>query len=61
MQCCFSFWFLGYEIAYALFEWINYIVEELIARPKRLASAYGNLSDGVRKAIDERDTPKEST
>ncbi len=46
------------EIANTLFEMINLIIEELIARPKRAQELFANLPEGARKAIEKRDQPK---
>ena len=44
------------EIANTLFEMINLIIEELIARPKRAQELFVNLPEGARKAIERRDS-----
>lgn len=43
------------EVASALFELINQIVEDRIARPKKLAALFDKLPEGARKAIEKRD------
>ncbi len=43
------------EIAYSLFEMINFIVEDRIARPKKIAELYGKLPLGAIKAVEKRD------
>jgi len=43
------------EIAHSLFEMINFIVEDRIARPKKVASLYGILPEGALKAVEKRD------
>jgi hypothetical protein len=46
------------EIAHNLFEMINFIVEDRIARPKHIQSLYEKLPSGARDAIEKRDAPK---
>ncbi|WP_407306129.1 DUF4145 domain-containing protein [Acinetobacter sp.] len=46
------------EIAQTLFEMINYIIEDLIARPKKIRDRFESLPEGVRARIEERDKPK---
>jgi hypothetical protein len=46
------------EIGVSLFEMLNFIVEERIARPKQIQALYSGLPEGARKAIDARDKPK---
>jgi hypothetical protein len=43
------------EVSISLFELINAIVEERIARPKALEALYQRLPEGARKAIQKRD------
>lgn len=45
----------GGELLEAMFELLNLIVEQVIARPKRLASLYEALPAGAREAISRRD------
>lgn len=42
----------------ALFGLLNFIVEERIARPQKLASLYEELPEGAREAITKRDAPQ---
>lgn len=49
------------ETVGALFGLINFIVEDRIARPKKLDALYGNLPEGAREAIERRDSVKTST
>lgn len=42
-------------MAQVLFEMINFIVEEMISRPKRINEAYERLPAGAREAIRKRD------
>lgn len=42
------------EIAFNLFEMMNFIIEERISRPKRIASMYEKLPEDARQAIDKR-------
>lgn len=44
--------------AYALFELVNEIVEDMISRPKRRAEMYGRLPQDERDRIANRDQPK---
>lgn len=43
------------EIAYSLFEMVNFIVEDRIARPKQVQALYNQLPQGARNAIEKRD------
>ena len=43
------------EIALTLFEMLNLIVEDRIARPKKIQEAYNKLPEGARAAIEKRD------
>ena len=43
------------EIAYNLFEMINFIVEDRISRPKHIQKLYEKLPKGARAAIEKRD------
>lgn len=43
------------EIAFSLFEMVNFIVEDRIARPRQIQALYGQLPQGARDAIDKRD------
>lgn len=42
-------------VANALFELVNQVVEDRIARPAKLAKLYESLPDGAREHIDKRD------
>jgi hypothetical protein len=46
------------ETVHALFDLLNFIVEDRIARPKKLDELYGKLPERARVAIEERDAPK---
>lgn len=48
------------DIAASLFDMINFIVEERIARPKHITSVYNRLPETARKAIEKRDVSKEA-
>lgn len=48
------------EIAKVLFEMINFIIEDRIARPKQIDHLYNSLPENAKKYIEERDKPKES-
>ena len=43
------------ETATALFECLNLIVEDRIARPKRVGTLFGKLPQGAREGIEKRD------
>lgn len=43
------------DVASSLFELTNAIVEDRIARPRKLASLFASLPQGAREAIDKRD------
>lgn len=43
------------EIAHALFEMINFIVEDRISRPKKVAELYSTLPEGALEAVTKRD------
>lgn len=43
------------EMAHAMFEMINFIVEEKIAKPKRIKEFFSKLPTGAKEAIDKRD------
>jgi hypothetical protein len=47
------------EISHSLFEMINFIVEDRISRPKRIADLYKILPEGALKAVEKRDKTKE--
>lgn len=47
------------EMAHAMFEMINFIVEEKIAKPKRVKELFSKLPTGAKDAINKRD--KKST
>jgi hypothetical protein len=44
--------------AMALFDLINFIVEDQISKPKQVQALFDSLPDGALKAIEKRDTPK---
>lgn len=44
------------SMATTLFELVNIIVEDRIARPKKIAELYSRLPESARKQIEERDT-----
>jgi hypothetical protein len=43
------------EIAHSLFEMLNFIVEDRISRPKKVAALYKILPEGALKAVAKRD------
>ena len=42
------------EIAHSLFEMLNFIVEDRIARPKKVAALYNILPEGALNAVKKR-------
>lgn len=46
------------EIAHSLFDMINFIVEDRIARPRQISALYAKLPEAARSAIATRDTPR---
>lgn len=46
------------DVAGSLFELVNEIVEDRIARPKKLAALFARLPEGALGAIAKRDAPK---
>lgn len=44
------------DVAASLFDMINFIVEDRIARPKAIQSLYSRLPEGAREAIQKRDS-----
>jgi hypothetical protein len=49
------------EIAHSLFDMINFIVEDRIAKPKQIQALYAQLPEGARNAIQARDAKVEPT
>jgi Domain of unknown function (DUF4145) len=43
------------EIAHSLFEMMNFIIDDRISRPKKVATMYDKLPEGAKKAIVKRD------
>ena len=43
------------NIAHSLFEMMNFIVEDRITKPKKIAELYNVLPKGALKAVDKRD------
>jgi hypothetical protein len=43
------------EISHSLFEMLNFIVEDRISRPKKVAELYSILPAGALKAVEKRD------
>jgi hypothetical protein len=43
------------EISHSLFEMLNFIVEDRISRPKKVAELYSTLPAGALKAVEKRD------
>ena len=46
------------EVAIALFELVNLVVEAMITQPQRVAGLYERLPESKRKSIDDRDGGK---
>jgi hypothetical protein len=46
------------ETAMRLFELVNLIVEDRIARPKQIEELYLKLPESARKQIEQRDSPR---
>lgn len=44
------------QIAHSLFEMLNFIVEDRITRPKKVAELYSILPEGALKAVEKRDS-----
>jgi hypothetical protein len=50
------------QISHSLFEMLNFIVEDRITRPKKVAELYSILPEGALKAVEKRDAkPEQST
>jgi len=45
------------DTASSLFEMINIVVEQMIARPKRLEEFYRDLPESKREGVEQRDSP----
>jgi len=43
------------NIAHSLFEMVNFIVEDRITKPKKIAELYNILPEGALKAVEKRD------
>ena len=43
------------SIAYSLFEMVNFVVEDRITKPKKIAELYSKLPEGALKAVEKRD------
>ncbi|CAD7491023.1 DUF4145 domain-containing protein [Aeromonas dhakensis] len=43
------------EIAHSIFEMINFIVDDRISRPQKIAELYKTLPEGALKAVEKRD------
>ncbi|MCE9687756.1 DUF4145 domain-containing protein [Shewanella sp. AS16] len=48
------------EIAHSIFEMINFIVEDRISRPNKVAALYKILPEGALKAVAKRDGTQEN-
>jgi hypothetical protein len=46
------------SVAYSLFEMVNFVVEDRITKPKKIAELYNKLPAGALKAVETRDTKK---
>lgn len=49
------------EVTHSLFEMINFIVEDRISRPKKVAELYGKLPKGAQNAVKSRDIKTQTT
>lgn len=47
------------EIAHSIFEMVNFIVEDRISRPKKIAALYQVLPEGALKSVKKRDGTEE--
>jgi len=47
-------------VAYSLFEMVNFVVEDRITHPKKIAELYNKLPSGALEAIEKRDAKKNS-
>lgn len=47
------------QISHSLFEMLNFIVEDRITRPKKVAELYSILPEGALKAVEKRDAKSE--
>jgi len=43
------------SIAYSLFEMVNFVVEDRITKPKKIANLYMRLPEGALRAVEKRD------
>lgn len=46
------------EMVYAMFGLINFIVDNQITQPKTIEALYSQIPEGVREAVERRDTTK---
>ena len=46
------------SIAFSLFEMVNFVVEDRISKPKKIAELYDKLPEGALKAVEKRDGNK---
>lgn len=46
------------SIAHSLFEMVNFVVEDRITKPKKIADLYNKLPAGALKAVEKRDAKK---
>lgn len=44
------------ELVAILFEYINIIIDEFYTKPKKITESYNNLPEGIKKAIEKRDS-----
>lgn len=47
------------QISHSLFEMLNFIVEDRVTRPKKVAELYSILPEGALKAVEKRDAKSE--
>ena len=48
------------EISHTLFEMLNFIIDDRISRPKKVALLYNALPKGAPEAVEKRDTVKKN-
>ncbi|MDO9221936.1 MAG: DUF4145 domain-containing protein, partial [Thiobacillus sp.] len=47
------------SISYSLFEMVNFVVEDRITKPKKIAELYRKLPQGALTAVEKRDSKYE--
>lgn len=46
------------EVALTMFELVNFLVDDLIARPRKISHLFNAIPEGAREAIAQRDGDK---